>query len=83
MGIDEFVEKIKSDKTFAKKYEALTSLDDVLAQAKSDGYSATKEEARKYLKACANAKLSCEDLASVTGGVDVGCSEYNQDPFNK
>jgi predicted ribosomally synthesized peptide with nif11-like leader len=66
MGIDEFVEKIKSDGAFAKKYEALTSLDDVLAQAKADGYSATKEEALKYLGA--HDSLSDEDLAEVAGG---------------
>jgi predicted ribosomally synthesized peptide with nif11-like leader len=66
MGIDEFVEKIKSDGAFAKKYESLTSLDDVLAQAKADGYSATKEEALKYLEGHGN--LSDSDLAAVAGG---------------
>jgi predicted ribosomally synthesized peptide with nif11-like leader len=67
MGIDEFVEKIRNDEAFAKKYEVLMSLDDVLAQAKADGYSATKEEALKYLEA--HGKLSDGDLAEVAGGI--------------
>jgi predicted ribosomally synthesized peptide with nif11-like leader len=66
MGIGEFAEKIRSDEAFAKKYEALTSLDDVLAQAKVDGYSATKEEALKYFEGHGN--LSDGDLAEVAGG---------------
>jgi predicted ribosomally synthesized peptide with nif11-like leader len=66
MGIGEFAEKIRSDEAFAKKYEALTSLDDILAQAKVDGYSVTKEEARKYLEA--HGGLSDTDLAAAAGG---------------
>ncbi|MDR1915766.1 MAG: Nif11-like leader peptide family RiPP precursor [Synergistaceae bacterium] len=67
MGIDEFVEKIRSDEAFAKKCEALASLDDVLAQAKADGCSETKEEAREYLGA--HGKLNDGDLADVARGI--------------
>jgi predicted ribosomally synthesized peptide with nif11-like leader len=88
MGIDEFAEKIRSDEAFAKKYEALTSLDDVLAQAKVDGYSATKEEAMKYIEKTkksleGHGNLSDDELENAAGGRHILCGGLCSMPGKK
>jgi predicted ribosomally synthesized peptide with nif11-like leader len=68
MGPVEFLEKLNSDKEFAKKYSKLESLEAVLAQAKADGYTVSEEDALDYIAKVNDGGLSEEELASVAGG---------------
>jgi predicted ribosomally synthesized peptide with nif11-like leader len=67
MSMEKLFEKFASDDAFAQKYAGLSSLDDVLKQAREDGYSVTEEEAKAYI-ADHSGELSDENLSSVAGG---------------
>jgi predicted ribosomally synthesized peptide with nif11-like leader len=67
MSMEKLVERFTSDEAFAQKYAGLSSLDDVLKQAREDGYSVTAEEVKAYI-ASHPEELPDEDLSSVAGG---------------
>jgi predicted ribosomally synthesized peptide with nif11-like leader len=69
--MEKLFEKFANDDAFARKYAKLSSLDDVLKQAREDGYSVTAEEAKAYI-ADHSGELSEGNLSSVAGGLPGG-----------
>jgi predicted ribosomally synthesized peptide with nif11-like leader len=67
MSMEKLVERFNSDTAFAEKYAGLSSLDDVLKQAREEGYSVTEEEAKAYI-ASHPEELPEGSLSSVVAG---------------
>ena len=63
-----FVERMKSDETFAKRVAAAESKEDRWAMAKAQGYDFTEEEIEAV-----TSQLSDEELESVGGGASASC----------
>lgn len=84
MGIQEFLDKIKSDSEFAAKFKGITKFDDLLKAANDTGYSITKEAVLEFAGKEKNGEISEEDMrvmacsthgfGSPTTGCTAGCS---------
>ena len=70
MNINQIIEKFKSDKTFAAKYSALTSVNAIVEQAKADGFDVTADDIQAAIGQLGKqpGELSETDLTAVAGG---------------
>jgi predicted ribosomally synthesized peptide with nif11-like leader len=68
MSMKKLVERLNSDTAFAEKYAKLGSPDELIGQAKADGFEVTKEDVQAYVKSFSESALSDEDAAAVAGG---------------
>ncbi|MBR1779292.1 MAG: Nif11-like leader peptide family natural product precursor [Clostridia bacterium] len=57
-NIREWAKEFRHNESFAKKYEGVTTVEDILSQARKDGYSFGRQELIDF------------DLSSVAGGAD-------------
>ncbi len=67
MNIDEIVKKMTHDEKFAEKYAKLNNLDDILEQAKQDGYSVTKEDIVNYIASYKSGDMHGKSLVKSAG----------------
>lgn len=63
MGFNEFMEKGRTDKAFAAKFQGLTSVDDIVALAKNEGYNISVSDF--------NEQMSDDELDNVAGGANL------------
>jgi len=70
MNINEIIEKLKTDKAFTAKYEALGNIEDIMTQAAKDGYDVTRRHVEDIIRELGQktGELSEADLAVVAGG---------------
>ena len=70
MNIQEIIDRFKNDPAFAEKYSAIPSMEEVLEQAKADGFEVTKEDVQAAISQLGtkSGELSEADLAVVVGG---------------
>ena len=71
MTLNQIITKYKTDTAFAEKYSALKSIEEILKQAKADGYDVVKEDVQRVIYSLSNptGELSEDDLAVVAGGI--------------
>ena len=70
MGLKEFKEKIIKDSEFAKKFEGVTTPEDVVKLAGEHGFNFTVEDVK------ANTELCDEELEAVAGGAVIFAKNY-------
>ena len=73
MALTELIKKISEDKEFEAKYKELSSIDAVMEQAATDGYSITAEDVEALKREAeysesGRAELSDEMMEDVAGG---------------
>ena|GEM_PF-1065347 len=73
MNINKIIEKLSTDKEIAEKYAGIKGIDEILAQAKADGFDVTREDVQAVLsklggKSGKSEELSEDELAVVAGG---------------
>ena len=72
MNINQIIEKLTTDKELSEKYAALNGIDEILAQAKADGFDVSREDVETVLGKIGgkSGELSEDELAVVAGGAD-------------
>lgn len=70
MSIKAFKEKIITDSEFAKKFEGVTTPEELVKIAGQNGFSFTVEDVK------ANAELTDEELEAVAGGSTIFAKTY-------
>ena len=72
MNINQIIEKLTTDKELSEKYAAFSDIDEILTQAKADGFDVTREDVETVLGKLGgkSGELSEEELAVVAGGND-------------
>ena len=63
MGFNEFMERGRTDKAFAAKFQGLTSVEDIVALAKNEGYNISVSDF--------NEQMSDDELDNVAGGANL------------
>ena len=72
MNINKIIEKLSTDKEIAEKYAAFSDIDEILAQAKADGFDVSREDVQAVLGKLGgkSGELSEDELAVVACGAD-------------
>lgn len=63
MGFNEFMERGRTDKAFAAKFKGLTSVEDIVALAKNEGYNISVSDF--------NEQMTDDELDNVAGGANI------------
>lgn len=70
MGLKEFKEKIIKDEAFAKKFEDVTSPEDLVSKASAEGFTFTVDDVKN------NSELTEAELDAAAGGKSIFASTY-------
>ena len=70
MGLKEFKEKIMRDEAFAKKFEGVTTPEDLVAKASAEGFTFTVDDVKN------NSELTEAELQATAGGKSIFAVTY-------